>query len=326
MGREARALPSSVAIPMSPLPWRPLARSAGAWFLRGVEILEQDEWMARRARHEARVEPWVQPRLERMSRGIRHPVEDFLFEYYPYRPAQLKRWHPGFGVVLSGSEAREFLAIPGYVETSEGIMAGPLPEKRRPFVRWLDTFLAGIQNRAPFFGCHGLHEWAMVYRTTEIRHEKLPLRLSPEEIAGVVESLPVRCSHYDAFRFFTAPAQPLNRLQPTREKSPQLEQPACLHANMDLYKWGFKLAPWTSSEFVADAFELARDIRKLDMQASPYDLSDFGYAAVPIETPEGRSEYEKFQREFAERARPIRLRLIELCGDILKGHSLFSHP
>ena len=292
---------------------QPLASRAGSWFLRVVEILEQDEWMARRARHEARVEPWILPRLDRMSRGLRHPVEDFLFEYYQYRPAQLKRWHPGLGIALGGTEAREYLAIPGYVEISAGITLGPLPEKRRAFVKWLGELLSGIQDRAPFFGCHGLHEWAMVYRTTEIRHEKLPLRLSAEEIARVVESLPMRCSHYDAFRFFTEPARPLNRLQPTREKSPQLEQPACLHANMDLYKWSFKLSPWTPSDLVADAFELARDIRELDMRASPYDLAAFGYAAVTIETPEGRSEYEKSQRQFADRARPIRQRLRELC-------------
>jgi len=273
--------------------------------------------MDRRAKHAERVEPWIQPRLERMSRGHRHPVEDFLFEYYPYRPAQLRRWHPGFGVTLHGPEAREYLEIPGYVETANGITAGPLPVKRHAFVKWLREFLGGIQERAPFFGCHGLHEWAMVYRTTDIRHENLPLRLTPEEVAEVVENLPVRCSHYDAFRFFTEPARPLNRLQPTREKSPQLEQPACLHANMDLYKWSFKLAPWTPSDLVADAFELARDIRELDMRASPYDLAAFGYAAVPIETPDGRSEYEKSQRDFANRARPIRQRLIKLCEDLI---------
>jgi len=295
----------------------PLASDSQAWFLRGVEILEPEDWMERRKRHEARVEPWIRPRLERMSIHQRHPVEDFLFEYYPYRPAQLKRWHPGFGTILTGAEAREYLAIPGYEETSDGITVGPLPEKRRAFVEWLGGFLSGIENRLPFFGCHGLHEWAMVYHTADIRHENLPLRLSPEETAALVESLPVRCSHYDAFRFFTPEARPLNRLQPTREESPQLEQPACLHANMDLYKWSFKLSPWTPSDLVADAFELARDIRELDMRASPYDLSGYGYTAVPIETAAGRSEYENAQRKFAERARPIRQRLMAACAELL---------
>ncbi len=302
------AIPAPVQLQCGLLPARPLRG-----FLRVVEFLEQMVWMDRRARHAERVAPWIQPRLDRMSRGLRDPVDDFLFDYYPYRPAQLKRWHPGLGVTLRGPEAREYLAIPSYVETANGITGSPLPEKRRAFVKWLGEFLAGIQERAPFFGCHGLHEWAMVYRTTDIRHEKLPLRLSPQEITEVVENLPLRCSHYDAFRFFTEPARPLNRIQPTREKSPQLEQAACLHANMDLYKWSFKLVPWTPSELVADAFELARDIRELDMRASPYDLSAFGYVAVPIETPEGRIEYEKSQRGFATRARPIRQRLREIC-------------
>ena len=86
---------------------------------------------------------------------------------------------------------------------------------------------------------------------------------------------------------------------------------------MDLYKWAFKLAPWCPSDLIADTFELARDIRELDMRASPYDLSTFGYTAVPIETPEGRAEYEKSQRAFAERARPLRRRLMDLCRDLL---------
>jgi hypothetical protein len=55
--------------------------------------------------HEARVDPWCAPRLARMSRGERHPVDDFLFEYYPNRPSLLRRWHPGLGTVLKGAEA-----------------------------------------------------------------------------------------------------------------------------------------------------------------------------------------------------------------------------
>jgi hypothetical protein len=90
---------------------------------------------------------------------------------------------------------------------------------------------------------------------------------------------------------------------------------------MDLYKWAFKLAPWCPSDLIADTFELARDIRELDMRASPYDLSTFGYTAVPIETPEGRAEYEKSQKAFAERARPLRRRLINLCQNLLTGNN-----
>ena len=285
-----------------------------------MKTLPPSEWIAFRTAHERRVEPWIAPRLQRASQGVKHPVDDFLFEYYPNRPSLLRRWHPGLGVILLGDEAEFYLGVPGYRAERNGITANSLPDKRKPFVKWLGGFLEGSANRAPFFGCHGLHEWAMVYKTEDVRHASQPLRLSPSEVAAVVDSLPVRCSHYDAFRFFTPEARPLNRQQPTRETSPQLEQAACLHANMDLYKWAFKLAPWCPSELIADTFELARDIRELDMRASPYDLSSFGYTAVPIETPEGRSEYERYQRFFAERARPLRERLIELCRALLAGN------
>ena len=284
-----------------------------------MKTLAPSEWIALRTSHERRVEPWIAPRLQRASKGLKHPVDDFLFEYYPNRPSLLRRWHPGFGCALRGDEAEFYLGVPGYIATRFGVMVEPLPEKRRPIVEWLGQFLASTANRAPFFGCHGLHEWAMVYKSGELRYAEQPLRLSPSEVAAVVDSLPVRCSHYDAFRFFTPEARSLNRLQPTRETSPQLEQPGCLHANMDLYKWAFKLAPWCPSDLIADTFELAKGIRELDMRASPYDLSSFGYTAVPIETPEGRAEYERSQRDFAERARPLRQRLLQLCESLLNN-------
>ncbi|MEI8294771.1 MAG: 3-methyladenine DNA glycosylase [bacterium] len=273
--------------------------------------------MPLRTAHEQRVEPWIRPRLVRSAVGARHPVDDFLFEYYPNRPSLLRRWHPGLGTALRGDEAESYLGVAGYIATRCGITVEPLPEKRRSFVRWLLAFLESSANRTPFFGCHGLHEWAMVYKSESLRHSALPLRLSPLETAQVVESLPVRCSHYDAFRFFTPSARSMNRLQPTRESSASLEQPACLHANMDLYKWAFKLAPWCPSRLIADAFALARDIRELDMRASPYDLSLFGYTPVRIETASGREEYETYQREFAARARPLRQRLVTLCKNLL---------
>ena len=120
----------------------------------------------------------------------------------------------------------------------------------------------------------------MVYRSRRRPAQPLPLRLSPAETAEVVEERGVRCTHFDAFRFFTPAARPLNLLQPTRERSRDLEQPGCLHANMDLYKWAYKLSPLVRSELVADCFALAREIRELDMRASPYDLADLGYPPV----------------------------------------------
>jgi hypothetical protein len=161
----------------------------------------------------------------------------------------------------------------------------------------------------------------MVYRQEpgDVRHDAWPLRLGPEGTDAVVEGARVRCTHFDAFRFFTPRARPLNVVQPRREDAVALEQPGCLHATMDLYKWAYKLAPATPSELVVDCFELARDVRSLDMRASPYDFSALGYPPVPIETPEGRAEYVREQRGFAERGAVLRARLLAVCEGLLAG-------
>jgi hypothetical protein len=135
----------------------------------------------------------------------------------------------------------------------------------------------------------------------------------------VVESLGVRCTHFDAYRFFTPAARPLNLLVPTRDSQPDLEQPGCLHAGMDLYRHAYKLSPLVPSDLIADCFELASEIRTLDMRASPYDLADLGYPPVRVETPEGRAEYVRAQRDFADRAAVLRSRLIDLCAALSPG-------
>ena len=91
-----------------------------------------------------------------------------------------------------------------------------------------------------------------------------------------------------------------------------MEQPGCLHAGMDVYKWAFKLAPAVPSDLTADAFDLAREIRVLDMEASPYDLRELGHDPVRIETPQGRAEYLERQRAFTVRSNALRHRLIDV--------------
>lgn len=288
-----------------------------------VVVLDEATWRSRQAAHESRVRAWTEPHQLRAARGEKHPVYDFLFSYYSFRPAWLRRWHPGPDVALAGDGAREFLRWPEYRETGHGVQLdlAALPASRREFVGWLRDLLVAMGERPAFFGCFGLHEWAMVYRQSPeaIRHSAWPLRFPPEEIARIVEASAVCCSHFDAFRFFTPAARPLNRLQPTRADAPRLEQRGCLHANMDLYKWAFKLAPFAPGELVADSFELARDIREVDMRASPYDLRALGFDPIVIETPAGRAEYEQRQRAFTARGEPLRDRLVALCGRLLGG-------
>ncbi len=156
----------------------------------------------------------------------------------------------------------------------------------------------------------------MVYRE-EVHRHPAPLRLGQAGTDAVVESNDLRCTHFDAFRFFTPDAVPRNRTALTRADQPLLEQPGCLHAGMDLYKWATKLGPLIPGELLLDTFELARDIRLLDMQAAPYDLSEWGVAPVRIETSEGKAEYVRQQRGFAERGNALRRRMLDawLGGD-----------
>jgi hypothetical protein len=285
-----------------------------------VKILSAAQWRPLADAHAARVDALVAPHLARRAGQVKHPVHDFLFTYYSQRPAQLRRWHPGFGVALE--DADEHGGLKGYARPAGPAAHVAVTEEyvasQRPLLEQLHALLSATADRAPQFGCFGLHEWAMVHRSADFgtRHD-WPLRLGHEGTDAVVESHRVACSHFDAFRFFTPSARPLNTLQPGRDDRASFEQPGCLHAGMDLYKHAFRLSPMVPSELVADCFELAREIRVLDMRAAPYDLSDLGFEPVRIETAEGKATYVEAQRSFAERGAPLRSRLVAECERLL---------
>ena len=172
----------------------------------------------------------------------------------------------------------------------------------------ISNILRATENARAQFGCFGLHEWAMIYRQDDHRHE-VALRLDQAKTDAVVDAHQLTCTHFDAFRFFTPEATPLNRRLLSRDQQAASEQPGCLHANMDLYKWAVKLGPLVPGALLLDCFELARDIRELDMRASPYDLEGWGYSPVPIESAEGKAEYVAHQRGFADRAAVLRSEL-----------------
>jgi hypothetical protein len=292
--------------------------------------MTRDDWQACATAHAERVDTWVQPHLERRRQGIKHPVHDFLFTYYSHRPAALRRWHPGWGVELL--DAPEYADQKGYrtarskrtvPELDSGSGCSGLSvsvdhlESQVPVIESIHRLLEATAGRTPTLGCFGLHEWAMVHQTDSVRHD-WPLRLGPSGTDEVVEGHRIICSHFDAFRFFTDSARPLNTLQPGRDDRPAFEQPGCLHAGMDLYKHAFRLTPLISSELVADCFELAWDIRELDMRASPYDFSDLGFTALRIETAEGKQQYVSSQRAFAQRGAPLRDRIIAECERLFR--------
>lgn len=283
-----------------------------------MNVLTAEEWTPLRDAHQARVDELVGDHLARASAGRAHPVIDFLFTYYSFRPAALRRWHPGYGVVLTGNAAREYRKFAGYLAIDDGVTVDPAQlDKRRATLAFTAELLDATASRPAQLGCFGLHEWAMVYRTEDVRHGSVPLRLGNAGTDDVVESMQLRCSHYDAFRFFTPEAMPRNAIQLTRETQRRTEQPGCLHANMDLYKWCYKLVPLMDSALLLRCFELAYDARELDMRASPYDLADYGYSPIRIETPQGRAEYVRSQTDLADRGHTLRADLGEQCRRLL---------
>ncbi len=295
-----------------------------------TRTLDQATWQALEADHARRVDAATAGHRARRQAGTSHPVEDFLFTYYPFKPSQLRRWHPGPGVLLEGATQLDRGGWRFYRELDGGTQldVAAYLESRGGTVDFVRRLVSATRSRPAQLGCFGLHEWAMVYRLSpeEVRHSAWPLRLGAAGTDEVVDGLQIRCTHYDAFRFYTPPARSLNLLQLTRESQVALEQPGCLHAGMDLYKWAMKLSPAVPSTLAMDCFDLAREIRRLDMRASPYDLSALGYLPVAIETPQGRAEYAAAQRDFATRGQGLRERLLQALDTIDGGYSAETAP
>jgi hypothetical protein len=285
----------------------------------GEPLLHEADWFDRERRHRERADKFLEPHLRRMRAGEAHPVWDFLFTYYSLRPRQLRTWHPGYGVVLGGEAAKRYLDRSGYGRGRRGVtVTREHLQSRLDTVRFIARLLHATASRPARLNCFGLHEWAMVYRAPAgRRHDQVPLRLGPTGTDAVVESMPLRCSHFDAFRFFTEPATLRNAGTPTRADQIAWEQPGCVHANMDLYKWCYKLGPLVVSELVLDCLDLAADARALDMRASPYDLAAHGLAPIAVETPRGGAEYVRCQRDIARRAAPLREALLGVCTRLL---------
>ena len=87
---------------------------------------------------------------------------------------------------------------------------------------------------------------------------------------------------------------------------------------MDLLKIALKLQPFLDSDLLCDVLEVSIAARKLDVEASPYDVTGYGGGVVPVETEEGRRMYRSRQLSLMEHAEPIRKRL-------LNEYNIFLH-
>ncbi len=281
--------------------------------------LSRATWLQLRREHQSRVGLWADDRVQRANLAIPDAVYDFLFTYYSFRPAYLKRWTPGADVPLADAHPDELDWGEDFVEGCDGwvIPANTFPKHRRDYLSWAINYLERTAARPASYHCFGLHEWAMVYKADTARHAHVALRLSKAAIAKVVEESELRCTHYDAFRFFTPEAVPLNRHALARQTTTEFDQRGCIHVTMDLYRFAHKIAPWCPSELIADSFLTACEARAIDMRASPYDLSHVNMKPICIETDEGRAEYVAEQRELSEKSIPLRTRLLTVYRHLL---------
>lgn len=333
-------------------------------------VLERAEWLPLASAHGARVASALGTNAD-FDYDRADPVRNFFFEYYHFKPSLLRLWCPGPELAMRGVEAEDFgailpparfasaMALDGEGSDAVVFSAELAPRQQRATMTSALAVLRATEGREPHLLCHGLHEWAMLYHPDggpePERHQRtLPLRVSQAELNACVESVPLRCTHFDAFRFFAEPARPLNREgQLSREAQVATEQPGCVHATMDLFKWTLKALPFVRADLVHETLRLALKARVLDMRASPYDLSGWDeqaaqasagggegradadgcyartrdgralpplsaahLAPIRIESSEGREEYRAYQRALYEEGVPVRARLAaqyELC-------------
>lgn len=99
---------------------------------------------------------------------------------------------------------------------------------------WYRNILATTLQNEPVTHCHGLHEWAMLYRPDGAPkppsgkyQTHLSLRVDQSTINASVERRGVSCTHVDALRYFADDALSLNFVQLDREDQVRVEQPGC---------------------------------------------------------------------------------------------------
>ncbi|WP_231750551.1 MULTISPECIES: hypothetical protein [unclassified Dietzia] len=284
-----------------------------------VVLLPEALWRALEFRHTGAVDSVTGDHLERRRRGEPHPVADFLFTYYRTSVATVRRWHPGPGIILENAHLTERVDWRHYERASlhgrTGLIVNPESVLARcaPRIARARAIVEATASRPGAMGCFGLHEWAMLYRSgdDDVRHRQIPLRVPHSRIDEVVEESRLRCTHFDALRFFAEPAVPLNQHALSREAQVRNEQPACLHSGMDLYSHVAAMEAGAPGELLRDSLVAAFDAREVDMRSSPYDLSAWGLDPIPVESPEGRAMFVAHQRAWVRRTQALRARFLK---------------
>jgi hypothetical protein len=88
---------------------------------------------------------------------------------------------------------------------------------------------------------------------------------------------------------------------------------------MDLFRYAYTLYPLISSALLINALEVAIEARKIDLRASPYDVSEFEGCETPIcvETQQGRKLYIEEQERIAIMGAPVRRKLLAVYDEVI---------
>lgn len=62
-----------------------------------AQPLSEADWQALEQQHQQRADELTATYRDYRAAGRKHAIDDFLFTYYSYKPAVLRRWHPGIG-------------------------------------------------------------------------------------------------------------------------------------------------------------------------------------------------------------------------------------
>lgn len=242
------------------------------------------------------------------------------------------------GILLEGASEDDFestLHMRGAMMHEDGIVYSPSSffgrgeaNRKEEATRaasaylWYHDVISQTLQAEPVLYCHGLHEFAMQYQPegappppSAKYQSHLPLRVSRQTINQAVERKGVHCTHLDALKYFAEAANPLNHYGSystlSRKHQLRLEQPACVHAQMDLIKMSLRLQPFVGADLVRECLQVALAARRLDVAASPYDATAYGLSPVPVETPQGRADYRQIQTNHMRQAEPVRQRLLD---------------
>ena len=116
-----------------------------------MRIIPESQWRASQRQHALDLQPVLEAQRGRRARAQNHPVVDFLFTYYSFRPGHLMQWSPGYGVVLKNSREefsrRRYWVAANAIKDSRLSLSAMGKRQRRELI-WINEMLKAVISLA----------------------------------------------------------------------------------------------------------------------------------------------------------------------------------